>query len=355
MRYNDINVLSEALGVPDNLYETALEVYEKIFPKIQNFDISDLDDEDTYTIGFQGNFRIADFDFSKVFIKFHMIHNPNVEKPEILSMSVENESKKTRDFRLKNVKKKTANLNITVILPDDYNYKDLTDFLRKEKKEVIESLTHELKHFYDAYKKIYDNTFERALYAGVSGKQFGIWPIDRFLHDIYYTTINESLVRPSEVAAAIRNNEISQKDFLKFLQDNDTYKNLRRISNFTYEGLREEVANEMERVNLLLKHLNYKTKKMSDEEKIDEIMRLVMVNVGNWSTAAFKDILTTSFFEEIVGFQGEKERIFKRFMNRNRRFEDPKDFFKYYEKLFKFVGENMIKKIAKLFAMTKKS
>lgn len=348
-------IIKEALGVPDNLYETAVDLYNRIIPKFNNFDIDLLDENDTFRIGFQGKFRIADFEFSKVFITFHFEHSKKLKSPEIVGMSVESQSQRTPDMKLKMLKQKTLKLNVRMFLPEEYNYGMLQDFIKSERNDMIESLSHELKHSYNAFKKIYDNPYERALYSGVSGKRFGIWPIDRFFHDIYYTTVNESLVRPSEVAAAIRNNNISQKDFLKFLYDTDTYKNLKRLSEFSYEKFKSEIAQKMDRVNLLLKHIGgYKLNKMSDEEKIDEVLRLVMVNVANWTIDEFKEILTSNFLEELIGFEGEKERIFKRFMHRYQKYKTPEEFFRFYEKLFNHVGNNMIRKIAKLYAITNK-
>jgi hypothetical protein len=344
--------INEALGVPNNLYETSVLLYNKILPKLKNITIDSLNDDEEYTLGFQDKFRIADFEFSKVFITFHFKFIQNISNPEIISMSVESESEKTKDARLKMIRKKTLKLNVKIILPSDFEFENLTDYIKSVKNEMIESLSHELKHSYDAFKKMYDNPTERAIYTGVSGKQFGIWTIDRFLHDIYYTTVNESLVRPSEVAAAIKNNEISQKEFLKFLYDSDTYKNLKRISQFSYKKFRNEIGEDMDRVNLLLKHLDFKVKKMSDEEKIDEVLRLIMVNVSNWSVEELKKILTSNFLEIVMGFEGQKAKVFNKFMRRMQGFKSPEQFFNFYEKLFHEVGEKMIRKIAKLYAIT---
>ena len=348
------NVIKEALGVPDNLYETSQKLFDKIIPKFKGFDESLLDNENSLTIGFQDKFRIADFEFSKVFITFYFEKVKKIKKPEIIAMSSESESEKTKDFRLRMIRKKTLKLNVKVILPENFDFKDFDNFLKTEKKEIIESLNHELKHSYDAFKKIYDNPYERALYNAMSTKRFGIWTIDRFFHDLYYTTVNESLVRPSEVAAAIRNNEISQKEFLNFLYDNDTYKNLRRISEFNYETFRLELVQEIKKIDKLLKKLGYDVETMSIDEKIDEVLRLMMVNISNWTISEFQGILTSQFMEQLLGFTGEKERIFQKFKNRYHRFNTPEEFFRYYEKLFKYVGDKMIRKIAKLYAITKR-
>ena len=348
------NLINESLGVPDNLYETSLKLYDKMILKFKGFDKSMLDNENSFTIGFQDKFRIADFQFSKVFITFYFDKMKKLDKPEIVAMSSESESEKTRDMRLRMIRKKTVKLNVKVILPKKFNFDKFDDFLKGERKDIIESFNHELKHSYDSYKKIYDNPYQRALYNAMSSKRFGIWTIDRFIHDLYYTTVNENLVRPSEVAAAIRNNEISQKDFLTFLYDNDTYKNLKRISEFSLEAFKSELIQEMDKIDKLLEHLDFDVEDMNTDEKIDEVLRLIVVNISNWSIDEFKNILTSHFLEEILGFSDEKEKIFQKFKNTFHRFKTPEEFFRYYEKLFKFVGDRMIRKIAKLYAMTVK-
>lgn len=346
------NVIREALGVPENIYETANEVFQKFSNSLKKIDSKEPIEPGLYNFNVKGTFRISDFTFSTVKINVKIEENEKFNQPELISMAVTSESKKTKDFKLKLLKYKTINLNIFIIVPENYDNNELYQFLQDNKKEFIVSFTHELKHAYDHYKKIFDNPKQRALYNAVSGRGFGIEPIDLFFHDIYFTLATENLVRPSEVVAAIKNNEISQKDFLDFLKSNDTYKNLKRISNFTFEKLKEELKNHMERIDELLYHMNFPVSESTEDEKINEVLRLIMVNVGNWSIESFKDIITTSMVEEIFGFSGEKEKIFRRFYERQRRFKNPEEFFGFYEKQFHYVADNMLRKIAKLYAIT---
>lgn len=344
--------INEALGVPENIYETAIQLYDIIINKVEGLNVNS---EGEYGFGVRGEFRIADYKFDSVEVTFSIEYKDKLDNPEIIGMSVNNESRKTDDFRLKNVKSKTLELEIKFLVSKSYDFNGFMDFLKSNRNMIIASFSHELKHFYVSNKKIYDNAQERALYDAVSRKGFGVWPIDKFLHDIYYTTVNESLVRPSEVSAAIRNNDISQKDFLEFLKDNDTYLNLKRISQFTYEGLRKELEEDIERVTQFLNRIDINTDNMTDKEKIDEILRLVMINVGNWTIKNYSETLTTSFLEQLVGFEGEKQKVFDKFVRRYQKFNTTEEFFRFYEKLFHFVGKNMIKKISKLYAITKKS
>jgi hypothetical protein len=61
------------------------------------------------------------------------------------------------------------------------------------------------------------------------------------------------------------------------------------------------------------------------------------------------------FIQSILGFKGEKEKVFNKFVNRVRRFNNYEDFFNFEEKNFKFVANKMLRKIAKLYAIIEKS
>ena len=65
-------------------------------------------------------------------------------------------------------------------------------------------------------------------------------------------------------------------------------------------------------------------------------------------------MIKTNFLEELLGFQDEKKKVFDKFVSRVSRFENPKDFVKYYEKFFNYIGDKMIRKISKLYAITQK-
>ena len=58
--------------------------------------------------------------------------------------------------------------------------------------------------------------------------------------------------------------------------------------------------------------------------------------------------------EHLIGFMPEKDRIFRKHLNKINRFGD--DYKKYYEyeaKTIRYVADNLRKKIAKLFDMAK--
>lgn len=347
--------LNEALGVPQNIVETAKNVYSRILNWTRRIDVDDLTSGQGATADLRVNFNISDYHFSTLRVKLGVDEHPNVVEPEIISMAVRTQSKKTEDFKLENIKSKTVDLVIVMVVPEGFDYNDIPKFMEENKNEIITSLSHELKHVYDNFKQKFQNPQERAIYQASTNFGFNFEPLDRFLHDMYFTSANENLVRPSEISAAIQTGEISQKDFINFLRSNDTYRNLRRIADFSVENFKKEILKDQKGLNKLLKKVKLKPKEMTDEEKVEAAIKVLYSTTVNARIENYQNILTSHFLETLLGFQGEKRKVFEKFANRNARFQnDPEGFIRAYEKYFKFIGEKMIKKISKLYDITRK-
>lgn len=350
-------VINEELGVPHNIYETSVEVYDNIMSQLKTYakEKDYKDGELGIKLKIKKGLRISDYVLPKINFKI-IVHSRNVDDFEIVSMNVESETERPKGDNLTRMKRVDADeiiLKCVLVGPENFDIKELIHFFEQNKSETIVSLSHELKHVYDHHKGEWESVPYRATYAAVSGKSFGIECVDFFFHDLYFVLASENLVRPTEIATAIIVNQISQKDFLDFLKDNTTYLNLKRISNFSLEGLKDCLRKDIKSIDKFLNHMGFDGGN-TDEEKVDEILRLMYVNLLNWKGDAFKDILTTDFFEEVMGFRGAKKRIFDGFLASISRFEkNPEDFFRYEEKNFKYVANQMIKKISKLYAITK--
>jgi len=348
------NLLKEALGVPHNIYEASEKCYKRIYNWTKRLSEKDFEGGMGASVAFRVDFNIADYNFTTLRVRLGIERHSSFSEPEIMSMVTQTQSKKTEDLKLDPIKTKTVDLVIVLVVPEEFEYSELPEFFEKNKNEIIESISHELKHAYDHAKKLIDHPEERAGYQSVMQLGFGVTALDRFIHDIYYSSANENLVRPTEIASAIKNNQISQKDFLKFLQNNETYQNLKRISEFNIEKFKQDILKEKGAVGALLRKFKYKPSKMSDDEKIQVIFNILYKSIVGAKIEVYKDIITQNFLENIFGFKDEKEKIFKKFINRNTKFTNPEDFVKFYEKYFNFVGRNMLKKVSKLYAITHK-
>lgn len=343
--------ITEAAGVPENLYETSIKVYERILSSLKKVDLNKLNFSNNINLSIKGNFRISDYKFSTLKVEFEFIETDETD-PEILQLQAKGEAKKTDDFKLLNIITKTVKLKIIIGVPQDFNFSDLIPFLKKERLKMIQYLNHELKHSYDHFKDKYENVEKRSEYNASLSFRTGIRPLDLFLHDIYFTSLSENLVRPSEILAAIKNNKISQKEFLKFLSDDETYLNLKRISNFSFEKLKEELENYEEEIDNLLENINLE--ELSREplkEKINLVLQVLKNSFTEKKVEHFQDILSSNFFEIAMGFGREKQKIFDKFINRAMRFRNYEDFFNFYEKQFKYISDKLLKKIAKLYSL----
>lgn len=346
--------INEALGVPENIHETSLKVFDRIYNWSKNLKKVDFKSGVGARTIIRGDFRVADYNFSNVKIQLGVEKFEQLDEPQLISMVNRSESKKTEDFRLQTIKKKSIDLLILIGVPEDFKYKNISEFILSNKKEIVENLSHEIKHAYDHFKTPYDSTTRRAEYQAVISLNTGIPSVDKFIHDIYFSSVNENLVRPSEIASAIKNNEISQKDFLDFLKSNETYQTLKRISKFNFETFKREILEDKSAINSFLRHVGEKPKNLTDEQKLNLILEKVYQGITNAKIEKFSEALTHNFFEQLMGFEGEKKKVFDRFVQQNSKFTNPEDFYRFYEKRFHTVGNEMMKKIAKLYAITGK-
>ena len=351
-------VIKEALGVPDNIYEISVEVYDEILNQLdkQTRNIKYDDGEVKLYFLIEKGLRISDFLLPRIIIEFKIHVDKDYNEFELISMNVQSETERpTEDNPTKMKKTEVEDLimSSTFVGPEIFVPEEFKKFFISNKSEFISSVSHELKHSYDHTKGEYESVEYRAGYNAIAGKKFNIKCVDLFFHDLYFVMASENLVRPTEIASAIKENKISQKDFLKFLNNNTTYVNLKRISQFTLEGFKDCLRKEMKSVDKFFYHVGG-GEGLSEEEKVDKIIELVYINLVNWKIEAFKEILTSAFIEEILGFRGQKKKTLDNFVRKTIRFEkNPEDFFRYEEKNFRYVANQMIKKISKLYAITK--
>jgi hypothetical protein len=354
LRLSIRKVLLERLGVPEGILETAEKLYEDI---IRNLDQNTFDEsENEYEFEFTVNYKISDLEIDsvKVYFDINKWTNPSKKDYVILGFSTPFQSVADSDSeKLKIISSfDEFIIKFKFLVPQDWQFEELINLIKSDKSDIINSLSHELMHAYDSYKTGYDDATERANYNAAQSVSFGIDPIDRFLHLLYFTHATENVVRPTEIAMAIKSGKVSQKNFLNFLKDNRTYKMLDEAKNFSYEKLRNELKNFIPKIDKIGEKLNH-TMGSNDEEKIDEILRIVYVNLINNKAQSYVNLMTSDILEKMLGLQGKKEENLKKFLRKIQKFNNPKDFFKNEEKLFKFVATNMIKKISKLYDMTK--
>jgi hypothetical protein len=199
---------------------------------------------------------------------------------------------------------------------------------------------------------------------------FGIPVIDhKFFRYMYYTSIAENLVRTTEVASELKSKNITKSQFKEFLENNNVYKEFIEIKNFTFNSLIEGMKEQMNWVDALLEHIGTDPENMSENEKIDEVLNLVYVNLVNLRMGIFNDMISDKA-DEIRNFlklmsknvpsfleddnKEKMDNLRTKFLNYLIKFQNnPTGFFEDECEKFNYISTKMLKKISKLYAMAK--
>jgi len=344
-------VLREALGVPKNQVETSVEIYKKIMEIIpKNYDIEKLDG---FTKKFTGVFEVGDITFNRV--NFEIDIEGISGELDLIGIATSEKSRLSNDFKVENLTTGTFNISFRYGVTTETTGEDLIRDMITDKLEYIGSISHELKHFYDNRKIGPTPLKKRIKYeTASSGGVSNITPINEFIHYIYYANAIESLVRPSEFAALVKAGEIDKKQFYKFLISTRTYERLNRMKNYSYDILRDGIIEDIQKVKDLFDRVGFDYEGKTDSEIADKTITLIAVNFGNWMGNRLKNKLTTDFIETFLGFRGDKEKYFNKIVKEiNKQQENPEKFIKNEIKLMNYVGNNMIKKISKLYDLAK--
>ena len=114
-------VLSEALGVPENIVELSSTLYDVLVDSIP--DTGTFDTLQNEVFEFEGDFNIADYKFKGVKFIFNLEENPDVE---VYGMSTHNLSRVTKKFKIKTkVNHKVLEIMIMIAVPKDMTGKSL--------------------------------------------------------------------------------------------------------------------------------------------------------------------------------------------------------------------------------------
>jgi hypothetical protein len=347
-------ILKEEVGVPNNIVNVANQIYNQVINNIDDDEtVGDIDSVET---NINGKFQIGDLKFKNIEYIFDFKENTINDEIGIAGMATGGGFKVTKKFKIKStIDNNVFHIKFVMVAPFSATGKEIKEYIKQEKVEFISSITHELKHKYDDYKKPKTSLTDRGEYIAYTNNGFGdITPINKFFHHLYFTHNIENLVRPSELAGAIEAGEITKKGFYEFLTNGRVFKELKQIQNFTYEGLRDSLKDYISNIKELFDINDIDYKGLTDDELIDKTLGLVLLNVQQWKAESVHRLLMTNPIEMLLGFRGDKDKFFNDYINQASKFKkDFKKYFEYEEKVFKFVATKMIKKISKVYAMTK--
>jgi hypothetical protein len=345
------NLIKEVVGVPENILETTKKVYDLILDELDNF----TEKNEEYNFQINSEFKISDITFEQVNVFIKVETNEMIPKPMIISMATGLNSRfDSDDFKLKYHFDNSVDLKIQVALEEDWELNDLKDFFIEEKNEFLSSFAHELKHNFDFRKKKVENPKTQVDYISSAEVSVGIPPIDKFIFSLYFTHSIENLVRPVELASLLSSNNVTKKGFYDFFTKTRLYEVLKSLQKDSYENFRSEIEmylpdlREYLENNKGLKNLDEKT----DDQVIDIVLFLTYELLSNTKISQMHQMIMDSPLEMILGFIGEKQEFFNKFIKDVRRYKDPNEFFRSQFDFFKIISTKMIKKLAKLYSIS---
>lgn len=347
--------INEALGVPKDILLTSEQIYEDILKEFDNIDHNSNQYE--LNIRSTGLYKIGDYNINEISLTINLYEHDDFE---LIGASVSSELGKifVKD-RAAVLHKKNNNveLQIDFSVPKDWELNDFKSFLKKSKKEILPVLSHELMHSYDAEKSTFSSIKKRGEYNAAKRLMGFMPPLEELSFFIYFISKIESVVRPSEVSMYLRQNNVKPKEFLNFMLEDRTHKNLIKIRNFTFDGLKDKIKKFVQdpdnkrNLNYFFYHfLEIKdADKLNDDEKVEEILRSYHIlfldhSIKSTMEMVFAPIIPKWFLK--MGYDVEK------LINREKNFRESTDnFFKRIEKKFKFESNKLLRKLYKLYAM----
>lgn len=357
-------LLSEAVGVPKSIIESASELYEIILSQIKNLDRHDTKQE-FYEEDL--NLSISDYIIDELDLTVTIDEIDGYDGPVVMtSAGVSNDFTFDRDVLMKvNYKDNSIDLYLNFISPESgWEPQEVYQFFIEDKVNLISILAHEMKHKFDKQKKLADLIGNDADYQSYSssGLEFGIPIINEFMRYSYFIQGVENLVRPTEMATRMKLNGITRDKFRDFFENDTVIVELKQIRNFSYDYLIEKLKEQMDRVDGLLSHANVPYETMNEDEKIEVVMDIVYVNLlsakkdnfdrmtsdGNEMRRSLMRILGRGNDDQDEGFDSVRNK----FLNHISKYQNNvHKFFVDECERFNYVATKLIKKISKIYSL----
>jgi hypothetical protein len=359
------NLLLERLGVPDFILDSAEVLYDIVLNKIRTIK----DTSGNYGFNLNVDLPIGDFEIRRLVLTINAEEFDGYDGGvDIAGMAVSQQFSFDNAVLMKILEvNHILELDVNFVVPEEWKPSELYDVFVKDKIQMISVFAHELKHKYDKTKKTKDLIGRDAEYQVFSRQNlnFGIPVIGEFMRYSYFIQNAENLVRPTEVASRMAQKNITKDQFDEFLRNDEVYKELINIKNFTFDRLMLKLNEQMDRVDGLLNHAGQDISDMGEEEKIKKVLTLVYINIVNGKVDIFDDMTSddvdpfTSRLKQMFGMSVtlnvnsiEKDKVRRKFINYVAKYErNPIKFFVDECERFNYISTKVIKKLGKLYDM----
>lgn len=357
------NFINERLGVPEGNVESAQSVYDEYITFLKdlgNMKIADypkrknpITSKEDINFMLPKTLVIGDVKFKNTVLS--ILGYQDNDGVDIIGMSVGIKHSDIKSTRILYSKLNTIisiSINVTFSTEDTFN--DLAHFMESNKPKWIGILSHEIKHAYDKVMIGKEMFGDVVSYSAWTNVRFGVPAIDKFIFYLYLVSKSETLVRSSEIAGQLKELDVSKSEFREFLKSTDLWKQIKMMQNFSYKGMRDELLDQVDIIRKRLSESGMDKLPDDDGEVVDLILKLLYENILYRKVSVLRDVMSLDHpIRNLLNLITDEEREYYNKFIRKNVFKNPDDYFRYCEKLIKFVSGKVIKKISKLYDMCK--
>lgn len=362
------NLLSEAVGVPEGIIESAEELYEIILNLLKGMD--DYDTRQTFTED-DLDLTISDYKIHELELHVEIHEMDDYDGPLVMmSAGVANQFNFDKKILMK-VHRLDNEIELQLHFAsdgDNWDSEDVYNCFSKDKVDMISVIAHEIKHKFDKQKKETDLIGKDADYQAYAsqGLNFGIPVINEFMRYSYFIQHVENLVRPTEMATRMKLTGITKEKFREFFENDKVVQELKQIRDFSYSNLVEKLHEQMGRIDALLEHAGEDYENMTDEQKIKTVMDLVYINLISSKRDIF-DRMTEDSNSRIAGFmrmlgmgnmvpKDEEdegfEKVRHKYLSHLAKYQNREEQFFVDEcERFNYVATKLIKRLGKIYSL----
>lgn len=371
MRIKNWLTFNEALGVPSGILDAAEVCVDSFYDGMQTlFDADDFkklllllagqgdisvsnksNGDSIYTINIiTPGVQVSDMQIKKFRFIINVTESKSTNKLFLDSFSylIKLEANSTLTSLVKEFQDATE-IGIYIDAPVDTTYAEVYHFLEANKDQMLSSLTHELKHVYDFFKREKTSISLWGRYK-IANYSTNIDAIDAFLSALYYFNSIESLTRSSEFAMRLRRSNVTKATFMNFLRTDKIWLNIDGQKE-AWNDFKKDIAEDTNTDSwLMLKGID--TFGMSDEEKADAVMTIVWSDLKRMAQNTMFQLALTAKGATIASIMGDSDLQKKIQSNITKTIESksPQEFFDYWQKYFAKEAESAKRKLGRLWA-----
>ena len=238
-----------------------------------------------------------------------------------------------------------------IYIGDEYSDKDILKVIFD--KEIKQSIAHELKHMFDNYYIKKRDIYQHELYNSITNnlKDFPKL-INDFLYLLYYVSVDEKLVKASELQQKIIDKNITKSEFENFFNNNKMIKLLSKAEKFNLKKFKNILDHnpDVNDILIVVKKDGYKSIGSNSDDILNILYITIINDIGrninitlNNLKKRYQQLYNHNSLFNINKIEYKIMKELSKYKN------EPSKYFEYIEKYLNHEGKIQKKKLSKLF------